>query len=228
MKKALLSTVLFLLLFITATAQIKLHNNGHVSLADLTTDYGIQVSPTGYTFLRTKINTQDSWANYSVANASQQKHWIVADRYSINNTGTHKFYVYGNGSVFGTGYYNSASNPRGGSEPITGEDAIRMIREISGYYFEENPMVSPDELENNEYVLPEAVPSMIEDLSKRTVGFVADNLDEVFPDAVRTDAEGKKYINYQAVTTILVEAVKKQQTEIEQLRTTLKEQGFLK
>lgn len=146
--------ILFFFGTLEAKSQIKLHNDGQVSLGDLTTDYGIQVYPTGYTFLRTKIYTQNSWAQYSVANASQQKHWIVADRYSNNNTGTHKFYVYGNGSVFGTGYYNSANHLRGESQPITGEEAIRMIRGISGFYFEEEPLVSPDELETTSMSCP--------------------------------------------------------------------------
>jgi len=59
------------------------------------------------------------------------------------------------------------------------------------------------------------------------VGLSGENLAGVFPDAVRTDPEARLCIDYNAVVTMLVEAVKQQQAEIELLRKTLEENGLL-
>lgn len=68
---------------------------------------------------------------------------------------------------------------------------------------------------------------MINDLGKRTVGLSAENLEEVFPDAVRTDPQARLFINYNAVVAMLTQAVKEQQAQIELLRKTLEENGLM-
>ena len=68
---------------------------------------------------------------------------------------------------------------------------------------------------------------IVNDLEKKTVALSAENLAEVFPDAVRTDPDNRLGINYNAIITMLTEAVKQQQTEIQLLRKTLEENGLL-
>lgn len=80
-------------------------------------------------------------------------------------------------------------------------------------------------MENNEFVDPEAVEAMYADFGKRTAALLGDNLEEVFPEAVRTDPKNRLCIDYQSVVTMLVEAVKEQQREIEELRTALGQMG---
>ena len=67
---------------------------------------------------------------------------------------------------------------------------------------------------------------MIRDLGKRNIGLDVSLLGEVVPDAVRTDTEARLCINYNAVITLLVEAVKQQQEEIKLLQKTLEENGL--
>ena len=59
-------------IFIDAKAQIKLHNDGHVSLGSLTKDYGIQIQPNGYSYFHSRLNTEWSWATLSYSNDSLQ------------------------------------------------------------------------------------------------------------------------------------------------------------
>lgn len=66
---------------------------------------------------------------------------------------------------------------------------------------------------------------MYADFGKRTAALLDDNLEEVFPEAVRTDPKNRLCIDYQSVVTMLVEAVKEQQREIEELRTALGQMG---
>lgn len=56
----------------------------------------------------------------------------------------------------------------------------------------------------------------------------AEELEEVLPEAVRHDPEGRISINYNAVVAVLVEAFKEQQVRIEQLEAILRENNLLK
>lgn len=96
---------------------------------------------------------------------------------------------------------------------------------LNGYYFAPENVEIPH-LENNEFVDPKAVDAMYADYRKRSVGLVGDNVEDAFPEAVRTDAQNRYCIDYQSVVTMLVEAVKEQQREIESLRHILEENGL--
>lgn len=58
---------------------------------------------------------------------------------------------------------------------------------------------------------------------KNQIGFVAQDLEKVFPELVVTapSAEGFKAVNYQSMVAILVEAIKEQQLEIDTLKSKL-------
>ena len=64
-------------------------------------------------------------------------------------------------------------------------------------------------------------------MEKRTVGFMAQNVEDAIPDAVRTDPEARLCISYQSIVAMLTEAVKQQQQEIQLLRKTLEDNGLL-
>ncbi len=83
-------------------------------------------------------------------------------------------------------------------------------------------------MENNEFVDPDAVDAMYADFEKRSVGLSGTSFLEAFPEGVRTDPQNRLCIDYQSVVTMLVEAVKEQQREIEELRKTLEENGLVR
>ncbi|PLX23776.1 MAG: hypothetical protein C0599_03870 [Salinivirgaceae bacterium] len=58
---------------------------------------------------------------------------------------------------------------------------------------------------------------------KREIGFIAQNLEDSFPELVIENEEGVKSINYIKMTTILTEAVKEQQQQIENKDAEIKE-----
>jgi len=53
-------------------------------------------------------------------------------------------------------------------------------------------------------------------------GFVAQDLETVFPELVTTDRKGRKAVTYGSITPVLVEAIKAQHEKIESLRKEIK------
>lgn len=230
MKKVLL-TLAIVLLAVAAQAQIKVHDDNSVSIGCLNNNYGVQINPIGYTYFRTQSNINYGWANLSVANANHQKHWIVKNSFDVSCPYEHLFYVFGNGAACSTHYYTisgcESDQSRGTAIPIDGEQALSTIMKIRGFYYEGHPFITQEELENNEFIDGEAVEGILADQDKYSVSLSAENLVEVFPDAVRMDPEARLCIDYDAVVSMLTEAVKQQQLEIELLRKTLQENGLL-
>ena len=225
MKKAFI-TMAIVLMAVAAQAQIKVHDDNWVSIGCLNHQFGLQVTPTGYTYFRAQDSIDYCWATLSKANSFHQKHWIVENQF--DSIGRHMFFVYGNGHVYSEGYYDIPHDKtkRNDAEAIDSRLALASIMGINGYYYEEDSHSTPEDIENNEYINEEAVEGMVLDLRKRGIGLSGDNLAEVLPDAVRTDPEARLCINYHAVVTMLIEAVKEQQNEIERLQQILEENGL--
>lgn len=231
MKKSLL-TLAIVLFALTAQAQIKMHSNGYITFQTLanSTTQGVSIGPApdwitdfngdvhfkeGAIFRKTVSNY--GWMNCAIANSDYALTWCVSQDWS-----NLKFYVRGDGIAYATNHYTIAnnSNHAKGSNPIDGREALSIITGIDGYYYDPEGQEIPD-LENNEFVAPEAVEAMYADFEKRTAALSGSNLEEVFPEAVRTDPKNRLCIDYQSVVTMLVEAVKEQQREIEELRSVL-------
>lgn len=230
MKKALF-TLTIALLTIAAQAQFKIHDDGWVSVGSLTKTYGIQVQPSCYTSFRVLNSVAFGWGTNSISDLNTMKHWIVTNRDNASNLyGQQVFHVSGNGTVWAYNCLSYGPNPtivRTGLDLINKEDALASIIQLQGcYYDNENDTTTPEEIVESEYIQEEAKDAMIRDLGKRNIGLDVSLLGEVVPDAVRTDTDARLCINYNAVITLLVEAVKQQQEEIKLLQKTLEENGL--
>ena len=63
--------------------------------------------------------------------------------------------------------------------------------------------------------------------SERQIGFVAQDVEEVIPELVKTDSKGYKALSYDKLTAILVEAVKELRTENAALKAQMDEMKAL-
>ena len=63
-------------------------------------------------------------------------------------------------------------------------------------------------------------------VSERRVGVCAQQVKQVLPEAVISDDDDLLYVDYEALTVFLIEAVKEQRQEIIELRKTLEENGL--
>lgn len=236
--KRILLTLSIVLVAVATQAQIKMHSDGRITFQTLnnTSSQGISFSPApswtadfngpvnfhnSALFVKNAANY--TWLCCSNTNSLHAMSWVVT--YPDWNTCT--FYVFGNGNVYAHHHYIiEEQDSSKGSEAIDGREALSIITRINGFFYSPDEVEIPD-LENNEYVDPEAVAAMYADFSKRSAGLSGSNLEEVFPEAVRTDLQNRLCIDYQSVVTMLVEAVKEQQQEIEALRRVLEENGLI-
>ena len=232
MKKTLL-TLAIVLLAVAAQAQtsLKVHSDGQISLQSATTSYGIQIPTSGVMSIEPNITSSFGLTSQTKTRHSLAKAWVVSPTgTSIIPSVPRTFYVLGNGNVYAYGNYLTISlplSPGKGVRPI--EDASGMVSLMKGYFLDSDEFegVTPEEIENSEYVSPEAVEGLLGDMEKgRTAGMVAEELEEVLPEAVRHDPDGLVGINYNAVVTVLVEAFKEQQARIDQLESILRENGL--
>lgn len=122
----------------------------------------------------------------------------------------HKLHV--NGSVAGNGNYLNLSDGRFKENVETLPDALATVRNLRGVNF--NWKVSDDP--NLE--LPEG----------RQVGFIAQELQQVLPEAVSRGQNGNLSVSYSTVVPVLVEAVKEQQKQIEELKRIIAEMNSSK
>lgn len=61
---------------------------------------------------------------------------------------------------------------------------------------------------------------------KKRLGFVAQDVQSLFPELVETDAQGYKYVDYVGLIPVLVESVKEQQQQIDELLKIAARKGF--
>ena len=230
MKKSLF-TFVFVLFAMMAQAQntaFKVHSDGRISLQSATTSYGIQIPTNGSVTFQPNITI--SYEHI----ASSKAFNLLAKTWSSYNTSAFStsdvFYVLGNGNVYSYGQYTI--NPPGGggnrgSLPI--ENATDLVSGMKGYYWDSNEFdgITPEELEESDEILPEALEGILKDLElNKTIGMDAEELETVLPEAVRHDPQGRMAINYGAVVTVLVEAFKEQQARISELEAILEANGL--
>ena len=60
--------------------------------------------------------------------------------------------------------------------------------------------------------------------TKKHIGVIAQEIEEVFPELFNDDKTGFKSVNYTAIAPILIEAVKELKAEKDELQTTVEKQ----
>jgi len=135
----------------------------------------------------------------------------------IDNSNTTEPLIYGsfaygqeeviiNGDLYHTGSFGQASDIKfkRNIEPLS--HVLNKLKLINGVYFD---------WRKDEY------PEMVFNKG-RQIGVIAQELEKVFPELVRTTSKGYKTVDYTKITAVLVEAVKEQQKIITQLEHKVK------
>lgn len=120
---------------------------------------------------------------------------------SLATIGTYKLYIVGSG--FASGGTWTASDTRYKRNFIRLSSALEKIKRLEGYSYEWRREENP----NMEF--PEG----------RHYGFKAQEVEKYFPELISTHQDGYKAMNYAGMTPVLLEAIKEQQTQIEQLQS---------
>ena len=116
--------------------------------------------------------------------------------------GSYKLYV--NGTAYSTGGWQSSDlRLKKNVENLTG--VVEKLKNINGVKFDWRCDEFPDK------GLPEA----------REIGIIAQEVEKEFPELVSYDNDGYKVLAYDRFVAVLLEAIKEQQKEIEQLKAQL-------
>ena len=229
MKKFFIISTTFFFVIVSinfVNAQIKIHDDNHISLMSLTKGGGVQIQPSGYTYFTANIYNDWGWMNLTYAKNPRSKCWIVNNVTASKET----FCVTGQGTV----YYTTLLAYSKQTKPVVNrnifENATRIISQLNGYFFmPENEIVNYDslytELLENEFISEEAIDDLMADYYKKEIGLMASEVEDILPDAIRTYSDGRKAIDFNALLVVLIEAFKEQQREIDHLKYLIGQSG---
>jgi len=114
-------------------------------------------------------------------------------------------------------------------DPSTTGDSIRVAGDVVAFYssdkrYKENikPIESPiEKVKAISGVTFEWNEKSHKETGKKDVGVIAQEVEEVLPEIVQTRDNGYKAVDYQKLTAVLIEAVKEQQKQIDELKSII-------
>ncbi|MBC8315017.1 MAG: T9SS type A sorting domain-containing protein [Bacteroidales bacterium] len=225
-----------ILLSLSLNAQIKVQSDNHISLGSLSKAWGLQIQPNGYTYFQPSIFTPYAWMNLTYA----QNQWSKC--YIVNYSGDHKFFVYGNGQIYCNGqWFGSDSLFNTHVERL--DSSLYKILQLEGISYDlkedthQDTVVFTDNKGNTYYTYPDpklfadsgqvvdsaVLAILLAEQSRKYYGLIAQEVERIVPEVVRTMPDGTKGVAYQSIIPLLIEAVKTQQSEIEEMRALINE-----
>ena len=215
----------------TLQAQIKIHNDNHVSIGSLTKSYGVQVQPNGYTYFQASLPQNYAWMNLTFANTNLSKCYIV------QFGDEHTFFVQGNGNVHSTSCL--IDTELGMEKSVQSVDSVlSKILMLKSVFFKPKEMINQDTMSitdkygsthslfkstriddsTNRFIDPGVVKTLNAEKERKYIGLISGEVEKIIPELVRTKPDGTKGIAYYSLTSLLVEAIKEQQAEIEKIK----------
>ena len=144
-------------------------------------------------------STTNAWTNHFVTYAGN----AYAKNYVVSWDGTHRFWVLGNGNVFAVNSY------------LTSDERMKLninnVSDASGIY----------KLTPKTYYLKDSLNDKSVENKTIQYGFLAQEVQKIYPEMVFTDGDGMLSLNYTAIIPLLVKTVQQQHAEIENLKTQI-------
>nr|WP_321028597.1 tail fiber domain-containing protein [Bacteroides nordii] len=157
--------------------------------------------------------------------------------YVVRRSGQFTFYVTGDGNVYSKGSLLTASDESYKENISLINNSLNTIRQMRGVTYKlkeqadesttastlQSDVSSRDTLSAQSPVPVEIVNKIKAEKKRKKSGFIAQELEEIFPEAVYTLPNGKKAIAYSEIIPLLVEAIKEQQNEIDKQQNEIDE-----
>jgi hypothetical protein len=208
---------------------IKYGSHNRIPIATGGTHYGVYSdaqkvgSYAGYFLGRVVVNNGDMGMRIAVPNFDvhlKQTSITAAGRGGMgfeNSANTDNWKIYNSGLFFsfaengtrvayitnGTGAYVATSDRRLKKHIIPTKDVVTKLKNLTIYNY---------------------LYKKQDDSAKEIIGFMAQDVQPLFPELVETDEDGFLGLNYSGFGVIAIKAIQEQQTEIEQLKQQLEEQ----
>ena len=211
--------VLFLILLATtamAFGQIKVASNGNVGIGSSISGQTAKLQVNGHVRIDAWTDILIDWSGSGTATACTPTIYPENNGYlqlGKPDLRLGKVYLWDAYSLI----YGSTSDERlkENIEPL--KNPIERIKQISGYNYNFKREIFPKEL-------PE---DFIAQHTKKQIGFIAQEMEKVFPELVLPPGEGEEYysINYDGMIPVLLEAIKEQQNQIEKMQSMVSKQA---
>lgn len=140
------------------------------------------------------------------------------------------YYVNGGGEVYSKGSLLTASDISFKDNIRSISNGLNVIKKMRGVTYKVKEQSddfadvnslnssSTDTISSQSPVPGKIIKRIKEEKKRNKAGFIAQELEEVFPEAVYTLPDGKKAIAYSEIIPLLVEAIKEQQNEIDEMK----------
>lgn len=210
-----MKTKIYLLIAILATStiafsQIKVANGGRVGIGtnDLSnTKLNVNTTVNGNLALKLQ--------NYNSGPYGYQSLGITTHPYTkcwaVQHNNIESFRVYADGNVWcKVNFIHSDSSLK--RNIIRIENSMQKLNQLRGVSFKYKTMPLSDTA---------VIGTTIQEDTSTCLGFIAQEVEAVVPAAVRTDEFGVKAVNYAGLIGLLVEAIKEQQTQINNLQNSI-------
>jgi len=153
--------------------------------------------------------TNNGYANLNLGGSSN--FWHISKRISSENyrleyywfngsTFTSCFKFETNGNFTATGDVIAYSDARVKENVVTIDNALDKVKEMRGVYYNRTDQ---------------------EDDKSKKVGVIAQEIEKVLPEVVSEDGDGMKGVSYGNIVGVLIEAIKDQQKQIDELKARL-------
>ena len=143
------------------------------------------------------VNSGTVWRQQTYENATPDASFFTI-RYFSNNLSDVGFRLYGSGDAELSGTLTEISDERYKKNISSVTGALNKIRQLRGVTY-----------------------NWLDEKKSTTqqIGFIAQEVEKVFPQLVKTNKDGYKSVAYSHVIPVLVEAIKEQQVKIEELQS---------
>jgi len=151
----------------------------------------------------TALKIQSLAGAYGYANVTNVTNTLTKG-FTLTLNSSDKFMVYGGGQTYAVSYNTwSDSTIKTNIVPLGG--VLTKILQLNSYYYNFKPSFFAGAVNTNTLT------------AQKQIGFIAQEIESVFPELVDTNDKGLKSVNYDAMIPILLEAIKEQQAKINQL-----------
>ena len=158
-------------------------------------------------------SSTNAWGVYGQNTSTSNYGYLGHPNYGVFGNSTSGYGVYSNGTAGGTTEWFSTSDARYKTNIMSlGGNALDEILALRGVTYD----WKRDEFKDKNFD------------SERHIGFIAQEVEKIFPEFVHTDRNGYKSVAYANVVPVLVEAIKAQQQKIDAQGKQLAEIAELK
>lgn len=171
----------------------------HVSATSTVTYPQLLLNEATTGFSRLTMNNAGSTNRWTIASHADNSNAAAFFNIFYSGTGTNLFSIQGNGNAVLAGTLTQSSDRRLKTNIQQLNNALSRVEQLNGYTYNWKEELKKD--------------------AQTQIGLIAQEVEAIFPEVVNTDESGIKSVAYQNLVPVLIEALKEQQKQINELKS---------